>query len=106
MFYAHLSGFLSQKWVPKRWEPKGTQGSFRHVLPRNAIYNAMGYLTHGGIGLLLPATLSDLYPLYPLPRASAGGLVCGCIVRPLDLCPGVSLAVGQARPKSEPFCGL
>lgn len=37
MFYTHLSGFLSQKWVPKRWEPKGTQGSFRHVLPRNAI---------------------------------------------------------------------
>lgn len=49
------------------------------------LYNAMGYLTHGGIGLLLPATLSDLYPLYPLPRASAGGLVCGCIVRPDDL---------------------
>lgn len=43
--------------------------------------------------------------LYPLPRASAGGLVQGCIVRPLDLWPGVSLAVGQDRPKSEPRCG-
>ena len=65
----------------------------------------MGYLTHGGIGLLLPATLSDLYPLYPLPRASAGGLVRGCIVRPLDLCPGVSRAVAHDWPEFEPHCG-
>lgn len=69
------------------------------------LYNAMSYFTHGGIGLLLPATLSDLLPLYPLTRVSAGGLVQGCIVRPLDLWQGVSLAVGQDRPKSEPFCG-
>lgn len=36
-FMLIYQAFLSQKWVPKRWEPKGTQGSFRHVLPRNAI---------------------------------------------------------------------
>ena len=99
----------------------GTQGNpgillpciamYCHVLPCIAmycqvtLYNAMSYFTHGGIGLLLPATLSDLLPLYPLPRASSCGLVRGCIVRPLDLWTGVSLAVGQDRPKSEPFCG-
>ena len=69
------------------------------------LYNAMSYFTHGGIGLLLPATLSDLLPLYPLTRVSAGGLVQGCIVRPLDLWPGVSRMVGQDGSKSEPFCG-